>query len=570
MNRGGSRTPESIVSEGCRVPSIHVQHGPAFPGREGRGDPDLPDVVLVRGRRAVRFQHRTRDTCRERGPSQALQLTTITLVLFFGGILAARGSARGGRARSFDLPVRAITLVFWGGATETRSWRKGPLADFVVAAAGPATTAVLGLDLLVPSRAVLAPGDLRNVFEYARAHQPALRGAERDARVPARRRTDADGGRVGSHSQARARVPDRRQSGRMLIGGGAPRLRDLRASAAATARAWGIFAGYIGFVMITVGRQIPPRAALRERLSRGTARDAMRPISRPDPRGRHRLRGDGTLAPGRSRSAPSRSPTTDASSAPSRSTRPPETTARALGRRPRWCRSTTRRLVDADEPLDDVVEWVGSHDALVLRRRRDRRHDRHRGRRGWLKAHWRPAVPRRRPSRRAPAAPRRRSPTECRHRGVASGRWRPPRSRSTTPRTQSSRTATGPSFVTGGAGTGKTAVLRERFARLIEGGAEPERVALCSSSRAGPRRRPGGAARTARPRRSRVCRSLTSHGLALRVLKLRERRAARGARRRGAVREGARAAGGPGSGRVAGVRRRCSRCAGSPTRCASC
>ena len=30
----------------------------------------------------------------------------------------------------------------------------------------------------------------------------------------------------------------------------------------------------------------------------------------------------------------------------------------------------------------------------------------------------------------------------------------------------------------GGAGTGKTAVLRERFARLIERGAEPERVAL--------------------------------------------------------------------------------------------
>jgi len=36
----------------------------------------------------------------------------------------------------------------------------------------------------------------------------------------------------------------------------------------------------------------------------------------------------------------------------------------------------------------------------------------------------------------------------------------------------------GPLLVNGGPGTGKTAVLRERFARLIERGAEPERVAL--------------------------------------------------------------------------------------------
>jgi len=38
-------------------------------------------------------------------------------------------------------------------------------------------------------------------------------------------------------------------------------------------------------------------------------------------------------------------------------------------------------------------------------------------------------------------------------------------------------------LVAGGFGTGKTAVLRERFARLIEGGADPERVVLVVSSR---------------------------------------------------------------------------------------
>ena len=38
-------------------------------------------------------------------------------------------------------------------------------------------------------------------------------------------------------------------------------------------------------------------------------------------------------------------------------------------------------------------------------------------------------------------------------------------------------------LVTGGPGTGKTAVLRERFARLLESGADPERVALVVGSR---------------------------------------------------------------------------------------
>src|SRR6266511_3559148 len=43
--------------------------------------------------------------------------------------------------------------------------------------------------------------------------------------------------------------------------------------------------------------------------------------------------------------------------------------------------------------------------------------------------------------------------------------------------------ASGPLLVTGGPGTGKTAVLRERFARLIELGADPERVVMVVLSR---------------------------------------------------------------------------------------
>jgi len=43
--------------------------------------------------------------------------------------------------------------------------------------------------------------------------------------------------------------------------------------------------------------------------------------------------------------------------------------------------------------------------------------------------------------------------------------------------------ADGAMLVPGGSGTGKTAILRERFARLVEGGADPERVALVVGSR---------------------------------------------------------------------------------------
>ena len=77
-------------------------------------------------------------------------------------------------------------------------------------------------------------------------------------------------------------------------------------------------------------------------------------------------------------------------------------------------------------------------------------------------------------------------------------------------------------LVTGAAGTGKTAVLRERFARLLESGADPERIALVVGSR-----RAKDAARTALLGRIRgslpSLRVLTVHGLASAVVT--ERRA---------------------------------------------
>ena len=86
--------------------------------------------------------------------------------------------------------------------------------------------------------------------------------------------------------------------------------------------------------------------------------------------------------------------------------------------------------------------------------------------------------------------------------------------------------ASGTLLVTGPAGTGKTAVLRERFARLVESGADPDRVALVV-----------GSSSAREPPRSRCCSVLptslsglhvvTMHGLANRILKARAEQRAR-------------------------------------------
>jgi superfamily I DNA/RNA helicase/RecB family exonuclease len=73
-------------------------------------------------------------------------------------------------------------------------------------------------------------------------------------------------------------------------------------------------------------------------------------------------------------------------------------------------------------------------------------------------------------------------------------------------------------LVTGSAGTGKTAVLRERFARLIEGGADPERVALVVGS-VGARDAARSALLDRLPASLPGLQVVTVHGLANRILR---------------------------------------------------
>ena len=133
-------------------------------------------------------------------PSEALAISVLAAALFFGSVLLHE-SAHAVMARGLDLPVSGITLVFWGGATETKASARGPLGEFLVAFVGPATTLALAGVFWVGER--LTNGLVAETMVLARLAQPDLRGVQRPAGLPARRGAHAARGRVGAHGDRR-------------------------------------------------------------------------------------------------------------------------------------------------------------------------------------------------------------------------------------------------------------------------------------------------------------------------------------------------------------------------------
>ena len=82
----------------------------------------------------------------ERSPAlsdqQALGWSLANAAFFYASIILHE-LAHAASARGFGLPVHGITLVFWGGYTETHAGERGPLATFVISASGPLTTLAL-------------------------------------------------------------------------------------------------------------------------------------------------------------------------------------------------------------------------------------------------------------------------------------------------------------------------------------------------------------------------------------------------------------------------------------------
>ena len=295
---------------------------------------------------------------------EALTLAVVSFVLFFGGVLLHE-SAHAVVARAFDLPVAGITFVFWGGATETRADAKGPLVEFLVAAAGPASTLVLAgvftltYDQMNPGLAREVVGRLAwlNLFFAAFNALPGF---------------PLDGGRV--LLAATWGITHSRRMGLRVAGFGG-------LSVGAAFLAWaalvvirdgdigmGFFLGYLGSILVATGRSMSQRIALRDRLSAGTVADAMR----PPPGGVPATTSLADALDHGLRAEPSRAfPVVEAGRLIG--------TISLEGARRLGARDPLRPVRDAMVPLmqtptvaptdglDDAFEWLGGKEALVVR-----------------------------------------------------------------------------------------------------------------------------------------------------------------------------------------------------------
>jgi Zn-dependent protease len=206
-------------------------------------------------------------------PAGALGLTVFEAALFFGGILLHEG-AHAVAARGFGLPVMGVTLVFWGGATETRANARGPLAEFVVSVVGPLTTLVLA-GVFAVIGAGLEPGLTREIVFSLAWLNLVIGGVNLLPGFP------LDGGRM--LQAATWGVTHDRRTATKVAGYGAIAVGAAMIAAAVISfkndTGWWLFLGYLGFVMISTGRATPQRIALRDQLATGTAADAMRPTT---------------------------------------------------------------------------------------------------------------------------------------------------------------------------------------------------------------------------------------------------------------------------------------------------
>jgi Zn-dependent protease len=209
--------------------------------------------------------------------TKAVGLTLFEGALFFGGILLHE-SAHAVAARGFGLPVMGITLVFWGGATETRANAKGPLAEFIVSVVGPVTTLILAGGFAVIGSA-LEPGLTRQIVLSLAWLNLVIGGVNLLPGFP------LDGGRM--LQAATWGVTHDRRTATKVAGYGAIVVGAAVVAAAVVSftrdTGWWLFLGYLGFVMISTGRATPQRLALRDLLSTGTAADAMRPMTEQIP-----------------------------------------------------------------------------------------------------------------------------------------------------------------------------------------------------------------------------------------------------------------------------------------------
>ncbi len=293
--------------------------------------------------------------------SEVLTVSILATILFFGSVLVHE-AAHAVVARSLGLPVVSITLVFWGGATETRANARGPLAEFLVAFVGPATTLGLAGVFFVASTA--AHGLVADVLRGLAGISVVF------AIVNVLPGFPLDGGRMlvaAVWGLTRSRRTALRSAGYvgMLVGG-------VVAAAAFWSfthnGGWWLLLGYLAFILFSTGRGMDARIALRDQLGKGRAVDAM---TAPPPT----VPADMSLTQALDvylRAAPA-----DAFPVEDLGGRVLGTVSMGSARRP-GARDPMRPVRDAliplsqtpivapDETLEDVIEWVGARQGLVM------------------------------------------------------------------------------------------------------------------------------------------------------------------------------------------------------------
>jgi Zn-dependent protease len=207
---------------------------------------------------------------------EAIGWSIVNALLFYGSIVIHELS-HALVARTYHLPVRGITLVFWGGYTEIDPADRGPLTSFLISAAGPFSTLVLAGIFWAGGNVV--DGVLGALFRNLAFLSLLFAGLNALPGFP------VDGGRMLlaavwgiTHDRFRAL----KVAGGGGIGVGAvlgvlalQRLRNQDGD-------W-VFFAFIAWMMIGQGLQVARQAPLLERLSRGTVADAMRPPPAPIP-----------------------------------------------------------------------------------------------------------------------------------------------------------------------------------------------------------------------------------------------------------------------------------------------
>jgi Zn-dependent protease len=207
---------------------------------------------------------------------QALGWSVVNAVLFYGSIVIHE-LAHALVARAYHLPVHGITLVFWGGYTETHSSERGPLASFLISAAGPFSTLALAGLFWTAGNAI--HGVLGALLRDLGFLSLLFAGLNALPGFP------VDGGRMllaAVWGITRNRFVGLKVAGwgGVVVGGvlGLIALQRLRSQDGD----W-IFFAFVGWMMIGQGLQVGRQAPVLERLSEGRVSEAMREPPPPIP-----------------------------------------------------------------------------------------------------------------------------------------------------------------------------------------------------------------------------------------------------------------------------------------------